>query len=89
MGHQFLRNFLNVHVRDSTADELLVSFSDHIFRAPPEKWVWSIAYSIFVQVRRNVGALFFSNLMLDVIRRLYSTLRANGLLAKWTLIRQP
>ena len=25
------------------------------------------AYSIFTQVHRNVGALFFSNLMLDVI----------------------
>ena len=34
----------------------------------PEKWVWSTAYSIFVQVRRNVGALFFSNLMFDVIK---------------------
>ena len=37
------------------------------FSRPPEKWVWSTAYSIFVQVRRNVGALFFSNLTLDVI----------------------
>jgi len=31
------------------------------FSRPLEKWVWSTAYSIFVQVRRNVGALFFSN----------------------------
>ena len=38
------------------------------FSRPPEKWVWSTAYSIFVQVRRNVGALFFSNLTLDVIK---------------------
>ena len=37
------------------------------FSRPPEKWVWSTAYSIFVQVRRNVGALFFSNLTFDVI----------------------
>ena len=27
------------------------------FSRLPEKWVWSTAYSIFVQVRRNVGAL--------------------------------
>ena len=46
----------------------LVSFPDRIFRAPPEKWVWSTAYSIFVQVGRNVSALFFSNLMFDVIK---------------------
>ena len=38
------------------------------FSRPPEKWVWSTAYSIFVQVRRNVGALFFSNLTFDVIK---------------------
>ena len=45
----------------------IVSFPDRIFR-PPEKWVWWTAYSIFIQVRRNVAALFFSNLMLDVIK---------------------
>ena len=46
---------------------VVVSFPDRILSRPPEKWVWSTAYSIFVQVRRNVGALFFSNLTLDVI----------------------
>ena len=46
----------------------VVSFPDRIFRArPPEKRVWWTAYSVFVQVRRNAGALFFSNLTLDVI----------------------
>ena len=38
------------------------------FTHPLEKWVWSTAYSIFVQVCRNAGALFFSNLMLDAIK---------------------
>ena len=38
------------------------------FSRPPEKWVWSTAYSIFVQVRRNAGTLFFSNLTLDIIK---------------------
>ena len=33
------------------------------FSLPPpgEKYVWSSAYSVLVQVRRNAGALFFSN----------------------------
>ena len=44
----------------------IVSFPDCIFRLP-EKWLWWTAYSIFIQVRRNVGALSFSNLMLDII----------------------
>ena len=48
--------------RESLARPSLVS-RPH-FSRPPEKWVWSTAYSIFVQVRRNVGALFFSNLTL-------------------------
>ena len=37
------------------------------FVCPPEKWVWSTAYSILVQVCRNAGTLFLSNLTLDVI----------------------
>ena len=37
------------------------------FSGPLEKWVRSTAYSIFVQVRRNTGALFSFNLNLDVI----------------------
>ena len=37
------------------------------FAHPPKKWVWSTAYFIFVQVHRNAGTLFFSNLTLDVI----------------------
>ena len=29
--------------------------------------VWSTTYSIFIQVHRNAGTLFFSNLTLDII----------------------
>ena len=56
-----------------------------------EKWVWSTAYSIFVQVHQHSGTLLFSNLTLDIIEDCIpiSTLRANDLLAKWTLIGQP
>ena len=50
--------------------------------------VWSTAYSILVQVCRNAGTLFFSNLILDV-NTMHSTLRANNLLAKWTLNWEP
>ena len=32
-----------------------------------ENWVWSTAYSIFVQMGKNAGALFFSNLILGII----------------------
>ena len=51
-------------------------------RARGLEWVWSTAYSICIQVRRNAGALLF------VLRhqRLHSTLCANDLLAKCTLI---
>ena len=38
------------------------------------------------QMRRNAGALFLFNLMLDVIEDCIPTLRANYVLAKWTLI---
>ena len=44
--------------RDAMRDSLV---SRPHFSRPLEKWVRSTAYSIFVQVRRNVGALFFSN----------------------------
>ena len=37
------------------------------FSCGSAKWVWSTAYSIFVQVRQHSGALFFSNLTLDII----------------------
>ena len=46
-------------------------------------------YSIYVQVRRNAGALFFSNLTLGVIEDCIPHCVANDLLAKWTLIGQP
>ena len=52
----------------------------------PEKWVWSTAYSIFVQVRWNVGAFFFFNLTFDVIE---DCIPLHDLLAKCTLIGQP
>jgi len=60
------------------------------FSNPPEKWVWSTAYSIFVQVCRNAGALFFFFLFNGWRhRKLHSTSCANDLLAKCTLIGQP
>ena len=37
------------------------------FLHPPEKWVWSTAYSIFIQMHQHSSALFFSNLMPDII----------------------
>ena len=35
----------------------IVSSPDWYFLCPPEKWVWSIAYSVFIQVHRNAGTL--------------------------------
>ena len=35
----------------------IVSFPNHIFHTRRRNWVWSTAYSIFVQVRQNAGAL--------------------------------
>ena len=33
-----------------------------------ENWVWSTAYSIFVQIGQNAGALFFSNECLTALK---------------------
>ena len=33
-----------------------------------ENWVWSTAYSIFVQMGQNAGALFFSNECLTALK---------------------
>ena len=46
--------------------------------------VWSITYSIFVQVGQNAGRLFFSNLTLDFIEDcIISTMCTSNLLAVW------
>ena len=41
------------------------------FSRPPEKWVRSTSYSIFAEVRRNVGVLFFSNLTFHGVCRFH------------------
>ena len=81
---RLVSQFLSLHYANthSVASSLVPRLH---FSCPLVKQVWSIAYSIFVHVRRNAGALFFSNLTLDVIEHCI----ANDLLAKWTLIDQP
>ena len=66
-GSLFPRPFLYGQGKKVEGEEGLVLFSDRIFFHPPEKWVLSTASSIFVQVRQEAGALFFSNLPLDII----------------------
>ena len=88
--------FSPARVGDATSVKTLVRWSPGLpslvsrphFSRPSEKWVWSTAYSIFVQVRWNVGALFFSNLTLDVVKDCIPHC-VNDLLVKWTLIGQP
>ena len=60
--HQLKLKLLHTAALNTDPDSYPLEVKPH-----PKNRVWSTAYTIFVQVHRNTGTLFFSNLMLDVI----------------------
>ena len=62
---------------------MLVSFPEHIFVPTRKKWVWSTAYSVFVQVARMLAHCSF--LMIDVIKDTMCQQYASNMDVDWAI----